>query len=172
MQNWQKVLQKIENHINILSTRQLSFNGKAITKHTNETHKYIFTLIWQNKNQELIVRKTLFLKKEHGGLIINETEAHNLSMSLKDLLNFKKSEKELPLMYLATYWLAKDIYNYSKDFQYLENNNRAKTTNKEAPFYYKNLIHYVKKQNSTTPTLKNETKTIYKTILKKAPKTM
>lgn len=93
-------------------------------------------------------------------------------MSLKDLLNFKKSEKELPWMYLATYWLAKDIYNYSKDFQDLENNNRAKTTNKEAPFYYKNLIHYVKKQNSATPTLKNETKTICKTILKKAPKTM
>ena len=39
MQNWQNVLQKIENHIIILSTRQLSFNGKAITKHTNKNTK-------------------------------------------------------------------------------------------------------------------------------------
>ena len=61
-------------------------------------------------------------------------------MGLKHLLNLKQQEKQPPWMYSATYWLAKDIYNYSKEFHYLRNNNRAKTTNKGAPFYYKELV--------------------------------
>ena len=87
-------------------------------------------------------------------------------MRLKHLLNLKQQQEKQPSwMYLATYWLAKDIYNYSKEFHYLRNNNRAKTTNKEAPFYYKDLVQYIKYQNTNITKLKNETKIIYKNIL-------
>ena len=68
-------------------------------------------------------------------------------------------------MYLATHWLGKDIYDYNKEFHYLRNNNIAKTTNKEAPFYYKDLVQYIKYQNTNITKLKNETKIIYKNIL-------
>lgn len=68
-------------------------------------------------------------------------------------------------MYLATYWLAKDIYNYSKDFHYLKNNNRTKTTNKDAPFCHKDLVQYIKEQNPNLIKLKNLAKIIYKNIL-------
>ena len=86
-------------------------------------------------------------------------------MRLRHLLNLKQQEKQLPWMYSATYWLAKDIYNYSKEFHYLRKNNRVKTTNKEAPFYYKDLVQYIKYQNTNITKLKNETKIIYKNIL-------
>ena len=185
MKNWQKVLEKIKHHSNKLSQRYLTFSGKATILNTlilakttflsnifpipenvlTKLHKYIFSYICQNRNVEPISRKTLFLKKEQGGLNIKETEAHNLAMRLKHLLNLKQHPKQPPWMYLATYWLAKDIYNYNKEFHYLRNNNRAKTTNKEAPFYYKDLVQYIKYQNTNITKLKNETKITYKNIL-------
>ena len=185
MTNWQKVLEKIKHHSNKLSQRYLTFSGKATILNTlilakttflskifpipenvlTKLHKYIFSYICQNRNVEPISRKTLFLKKEQGGLNIKETEAHNLAMRLKHLLNLKQHPKQPPWMYLATYWLAKDIYNYSKEFHNLRNNNRAKTTNKESPFYYKDLVQYIKYQNTNITKLKNETKITYKNIL-------
>lgn len=86
-------------------------------------------------------------------------------MRLKHLLNLKQKQEQPPWMHLATYWLAKDIYNYSKDFHYLKNNNRTKTTNMNARFYYKDLVQYIKDQNPNITKLKNETKIIYKNIL-------
>ena len=68
-------------------------------------------------------------------------------------------------MYIATYWLAKDIYNYSKEYNYLKNNNRVKTANQEAPFYDRDLIHYVKTQNPNITKFQNEAKPIHKSIL-------
>ena len=70
-------------------------------------------------------------------------------------------------MYLATYWLAKDIHNYGQNYSYLKNNNRSKTINQKNPFYYQDLIIYIKTQNPRIPNLKNETKTIYKDIPQK-----
>ena len=35
------------------------------------------------------------------------------------------------------------------------------------PFYYRDLIHYIKTQNLNIPNLQNKTKTIYKSILEK-----
>ena len=70
-------------------------------------------------------------------------------------------------MYLATYWLAKDIHNYGQNCSYLKNNNRSKTINQKNPFYYQDLIIYIKTQNPRIPNLKNETKIIYKDILQK-----
>ena len=185
MINWQNVLEKIKHHSNKLSQRYLTFSGKATILNTlilakttflsnifpipqnvlTKLHKYIFSYIWQNKNVESTSRKTLFLIKEQGGLNIKEPQAHNLAMSLKHLLNLKQQEKQPSWMHLTTYWLAKDIYNYSKEFHYLKNNNRAKTTKKEAPFYYKDLVQYIKYQNTNITKLKNETKIIYKNIL-------
>ena len=167
MINWQNILEKIKNHSNKLSQRYLTFLGKATILNTlilaktnflsnifpipqnvpTKLHKYIFSYIYQKKNVEPISRKTLFLKKEQGGLSIKEPEADNLAMILKHLLNLKQEEQP-PWMYLATHWLGKDIYDYSKEFHYLRNNNIAKTTNKEAPFYYKDLVQYIKYQNT------------------------
>ena len=70
-------------------------------------------------------------------------------------------------MYLATYWLAKDIHNYGQNYSYLKNNNRSKTINQKNPFYYQDLIIYIKTQNPRILNLKNETKIIYKDILQK-----
>ena len=35
------------------------------------------------------------------------------------------------------------------------------------PFYYRDLIHYIKTQNSNIPNSQNKTKIIYKSILEK-----
>ena len=86
-------------------------------------------------------------------------------MRIKHLLNLKQNEKQSPWMYIATYWLAKDIYNYGKEHNYLKNNNRAKTTYQKTPFHYRHLMHYIKTQNPNIPKLKNETKTIHESLL-------
>ena len=85
--NWHEIVQKMQNHVNKLSLRQLSLFGKAtilnsliLAKTTflsnvfpipdnkiTEIHKNIFNYLWQNKKQEPISRKTLFLQKEKGG---------------------------------------------------------------------------------------------------------
>ena len=103
MINWQNILEKIKNHSNKLSQRYLTFLGKATILNTlilaktnflsnifsipqnvpTKLHKYTFSYIWQKKNVEPISRKTLFLKKEQGGLNIKEPEADNLTTSLK-----------------------------------------------------------------------------------------
>lgn len=78
MLNWQQT------HISKLSSRQLSFFGKAIILNTlilakttflsnvfpipenvlTQIHKNIFNYLWQNKKQEPIARKTLFRQKK------------------------------------------------------------------------------------------------------------
>ena len=69
-------------------------------------------------------------------------------------------------MHISIYWLGKDIYNYHKDFHHLKRNNIIKTY-KIPPFYYRDLIYYIKTQNRSIPTLQNKTKIIYKIILEK-----
>ena len=138
----------MQNHINKLSLRQLSLfakckilNSLILTKTTflsnvfpipekkiTEIYKNIFKYLWQNKKQEPIARKTLLLQKEKGGLNIKEPEAHNIAMRIKHLLSLKQNEEQPSWTYRATYWLAKDICNYGKEFHSLKQNNRAKTT--------------------------------------------
>ena len=69
-------------------------------------------------------------------------------------------------MDIAIYWLGKDIYDFNKEFHLLKRNNITKT-NKMPPFYYGDLIHYIKTQNLNIPNLQNKTKIIYKSILGK-----
>ena len=69
-------------------------------------------------------------------------------------------------MHITVCWLGKNIYNYNKDYYHLKSNNTLKTT-KTAPFYCRELIYYIKSQNTNIPNLKNETKTIYKNNLGK-----
>ena len=68
-------------------------------------------------------------------------------------------------MHIAIYWLGKDIYNYNKEFYHLKEN--IIKTNKMPPFYYQDLIHYIKTQKSNFPNLQNKTKIRYKSILEK-----
>ena len=69
-------------------------------------------------------------------------------------------------MHISIYWLGKDIYNYHKDFHHLKRNNIIKTY-KIPPFYYRDLIYYIKTKNPSIPTLQNKTKIICKIILEK-----
>ena len=82
--NWQQILAKMENHINKLTPRRLSFYGKPIllnililTKTAylgnvfpisnqilTQIHKKTFNDLCQNKNLEPIVRKTSCCKKK------------------------------------------------------------------------------------------------------------
>ena len=184
--NWQNILTKMENHIRKMSTRQLSLYGKSIlintlilTKTTflsnvfpipenitQKIHTNIFQYLWQNKTAEPIARKTLFLPKNNGGINIKEPEAHNMAMRIKHLLTLKQSKNQPPWTHIAVYWLGKDIYNYNKEFHNLKKNNITKT-NKMPPFYYRDLVHYIKTQNRNIPNLQNKTKIIYKSILEK-----
>ena len=146
----------MENHVRKITTRSLSLYGKAIIINTlilskttflsnvfpilEQTLSKIYTIhfnyLWHNKKPELIARKTLFLPKCKGGLNIKEPEVHNYSMRIKHLLTLRQKEHKPPWMQIATYWLAKEIYNYNKDCYHLKNNNILKTT-KAVPFYYR-----------------------------------
>ena len=60
----------------------------------------IFQYIWKNK-QEPIARKTIFLSKNLGGLNLLETQAHNIAMRIKHLLQLKQKEKNTILEFLV-----------------------------------------------------------------------
>ena len=77
-------------------------------------------------------QKTLFLPKNKGGIILKESEAHNLAMRIKPLLALKQKERQPPWMHIAIYWLGKDIYNYNKEFHHLKSNNIIKSNNMAA----------------------------------------
>ena len=91
-------------------------------------------------------------------------------MRIKHLLNLKHKENPSTWTYLATYWLAKDIYKFLKDYNYLKSNNRIKTINQKTPFHYIDLIQYIKTQNSTIPKTKAITKILYNNVLEKVSK--
>ena len=96
----------MENHIRKLSSRILSLYGKTKiintlilsktsylsnifpidAETTNKIHEKIFKYLWNNKSSELIARKTIFLKKQLGGLNLIESEAHNYAMRITHLL--------------------------------------------------------------------------------------
>ena len=54
-----------------------------------------------------------------------------------------------------------DIHNYTKEYKFLMNNNRTKTLNGKKPFYYNDIINYIKNQNQNVPKTKPETKMIH-----------
>ena len=83
----------MQNHINILSSRNLSLMGKAIILKTlilaktvylsnkfpmpqeflTQMHKLMFNYIWPHKKP--IARETLFLRKNKGSINIKDSEA-------------------------------------------------------------------------------------------------
>ena len=164
--NWQITINKMEKHKNKLSPRILSLNGKVIiantlilskttflsnifpidTKTTLSIQNKIFQYIWRNK-QEPIARKTIFLSKKLGGLNLLEPQAHNIAMRIKHLIQLKQKQKTPPWKNIATYWLAIDLFNFSKDYHFLMDNNRTKTINNTKPYYYKDIIYYIKNEN-------------------------
>ena len=92
-------------------------------------------------------------------------------MRIKDLLQLNQTHKTPPWKNLATYWLVIDIHNYSKDFQFLMDNNRTKTINGKKPYYYQDIIYYIKNENKDIKTLPNPTtKNIYQKIIQDGSK--
>lgn len=81
-------------------------------------------------------------------------------MRIKHLLTWKQDHNPRPLKSLATYQLTIDIYNFSKESQFLINNNRTKTINKKLlKHFYKDIINYIKK-NKDISKAKGEPKII------------
>lgn len=92
-------------------------------------------------------------------------------MRIKHLLQLKQQENTPTWKNLATYWLAIDIYNYSKDYQFLMNNTRTKTISNKKPYYYEDIIYYIKNENKDITKLQNPTtKNIYKKIIQEGSK--
>ena len=188
--NWDNIIEKMEKLINILSPRRLSIYGKTILINTlilskashlsnvfaisagktNKINYKIFKYLWSNKPAEPIARKTIHLKQKSGGLNLIEPEAHNYAMRIKHLMTLNQKEKPPPWKNLATYWLTSDIPNYTKEFNFLVNNNRTKTINGKKPFYYKDITDYIETQNKKITQIKPETKTIYQNILQQHTK--
>ena len=132
--NWHNTIEKMEKHINILSSRTLSLNGKTILINTlilskashlsnvfsisadkaNKINNKILKYLWSNKATEPIARKTIHLKQKLGGLNLLEPEAHNYAMRIKHLMTLNQKENPPPSKNLATYWLTADIHNYTK----------------------------------------------------------
>ena len=94
----------------------------------------IFKYIWNNKQES--TRKTIFLNKKLGGLNLLEPQAHNVVMRIKHLLQLKQKQNNPPWKNIATYWTAMDLYNYSKQYHFLMDNNRIKTVNNKKTYYY------------------------------------
>ena len=180
----------MEKQINILSPRILSLHGKTIlinalilskashlsnvfsisAEKANKINNKIFKYLRNNKPTEPIARKTIHLKQKLGGLNLLEPEAHNYAMRIKHLMTLKQKENPPSWKNLATYWLTMVIYKYTKEFHFLMNNNRIKTTNGKKPFYYKDIIDYIKNQNKNMPNIKPQTKIIYQNILQQHTK--
>ena len=95
--------------------------------------------------------------------------AHNLSMRIRHLLTLKQQENQPPWMHIAVYWLGKNIYNYNKDYYHLKSKTTLKTT-KTAPFYCRELIYYIKSQNTNRPNLKMKLKQYIKITQEKVLK--
>ena len=67
-------------------------------------------------------------------------------MRIKHMCTLKEQQKPSSWTYLDTYWLAKDLYNLSLSYNYL--NNKIKASNPKTPCYY-DLIDSIK--NKTIP---------------------
>ena len=85
-------------------------------------------------------------------------------------MTLKQKENPPSLKNLATYWLTTDIHKYTKEFHFLMKNNKIKTINAKKPFYYKDIIDYIKNHNENIPNIKTETKIIYQNILQQHTK--
>ena len=89
-----------------------------------------------------IAKQTLFLQKENGGFNLKEPEI--------------TKTPTCGLSYILTY------------IRYLQNMkiNKIKSSNPKTPFYYFDLVDYIKKNQNTTITKeKPQSKTIYQNIL-------
>ena len=100
-----------------------------------------------------------------------ETQAHNIAMRIKHILQIKQKTNTPSWENIATYWLSVDLYNISKRYSFLMSNDRLKTINRNKPFYYKDLIYYIKHENTKIQKIQNPiTKNIYKEILQHGSK--
>ena len=86
------------------------------------------------------------------------------------MLTLKQKENPPPWKNLATYWTSTDIYNYSKEYRFLMDNKRTKTLQCTKPFYYQDIISYIKNYNKNITKTKIETKTIYQKIIQEGSK--
>ena len=78
-------------------------------------------------------------------------------MRIKHLLQLKQKEKNPYWKNIATYWLAIDLFNFSQEYLFLMDNHRTKTISNIKPYYYKDIIYYIKNENEEIQRTKNPT---------------
>ena len=87
------------------------------------------------------------------------------------MLQLKQSDNIPTWKNIAAYWLALDLHKISKNYHFLMSNNRGKTINDNKPFYYKDIIYYIKNENTKIQKIQNPTtKNIYKEIIEHGSK--
>ena len=92
-------------------------------------------------------------------------------MRIKHLLQLKQKHKNPPWKNIATYWLATDLYNYSKDYHFLMDNSRTKRINNRKQYYYQDIIYYIKHENNDIKKIENpNTKNTYQKIIHEGSK--
>ena len=107
--------------------------------------------------------KNNFLKQKIRWLELTQTTSPQYSYANKTLTNTETKEKTPPWKDLATYWLAADIYKFTKDYKFLMDNTRTNTITNKKPYYYQDIIYYTKNENKDIQTSQNRTtKNIYK----------
>ena len=92
-------------------------------------------------------------------------------MRIKHLLQLRQKQKVPPWKNIATYWLAVDLFNYSKHCHFLVDNNRTKTINNKRPYDYKDFVYYIKNENMQIKKIENPTtKNIYQKRIQEGSK--
>ena len=92
-------------------------------------------------------------------------------MRIKHILQLKQKNNIPTWKNISAYWLTLDLYKISKSYTFLMSNNRVKTINNNKPFYYKDIIYYIKTENTKIQKIQNlTTKNIYKEILQHGSK--
>ena len=100
-----------------------------------------------------------------------EPQADNIAMRIKHILQIQQKTNTPTWENIATYWLTLDLNKISKRYQFLMSNNRIKTINRNKPFYYNNIIYYIKNENTKIQKIQNPTtKNIYEEIIEHGSK--
>ena len=100
-----------------------------------------------------------------------EPQADNIAKRIKHILQIQQKTNTPTWENIATYWLTLDLNKISKRYQFLMSNNRIKTINRNKPFYYNNIIYYIKNENTKIQKIQNPTtKNIYEEIIEHGSK--
>ena len=177
--NWRIKLQKLENILNMWKVRQLSLKGKAEIVNTlalstlwytgtiikplkqdlKQIRSLIFRFIWGG-GMEQIKRHTLYLPIRKGGLGIQNPMRQMQAMDLRDVKYITNEECDYLWVYLARYWIGRQLGTCHLDWRFLSHNN-SQPHSANYPFFYGNFVKFAPKDISVFLQYPLATKDIY-----------